>query len=135
MLAPNWLAILADANKLNDVAGWYHHPETPVTSSVAVTRNFFTRPSAEEHSQTMEEEEERACGLLEAAREELQQLTVKWKEAEQRIIEAQKKSKGAENLKAAIESKEKAAEEALKDKEAALLAICATPQIAWKAVL
>ena len=67
-----------------------------------------------------EEEEERACGLLEAAREELQQLTVKWKEAEQRIIEAQKKSKGAENLKAAIESKEKAAEEALKDKEAAL---------------
>jgi hypothetical protein len=67
-----------------------------------------------------EEEEERACGLLEAAREELQQLTMKWKEAEQRIIEAQKNSKGADNLKAAIESKEKAAAEALKDKEAAL---------------
>lgn len=56
-------AILADANKLKEIAGWYHHPEKPVTSSIAVTRNYFTRPSAEEHIETMEHEDEKAAIL------------------------------------------------------------------------
>ncbi|KAG7343963.1 hypothetical protein IV203_021971 [Nitzschia inconspicua] len=52
--------ILADANKLKEVAGWYYHPETPVTSSIAVTRNYFTRPSAEEQIDVTDQEERKA---------------------------------------------------------------------------
>lgn len=76
-------AILADANKLNEVAGWYHHPETPVTSSVAVSRNFFTRPSAEEHIQTMEEEEERAAILADSM--QLKKLAVDYLHPEKSV--------------------------------------------------
>ncbi|KAL3908970.1 MAG: hypothetical protein SGILL_008276, partial [Bacillariaceae sp.] len=58
--------VLAEAAELKKVAGWYMHPETPVASSIAVTRNYFTRPSAEEHIETMEDEEERARILADA---------------------------------------------------------------------
>jgi hypothetical protein len=57
--------VLAEASRLKQVAEWYHHPETPVTSSIAVTRNYFTRPSAEDQ-QSMEEEQERAQVLADA---------------------------------------------------------------------
>ncbi|KAG7371178.1 hypothetical protein IV203_019748 [Nitzschia inconspicua] len=53
-------AILADANKLKEVAEWYYHPETPVFSSIAVTRNYFTRPSAEEQIDVTDQEEREA---------------------------------------------------------------------------
>lgn len=49
--------ILMEAKELKQVAEWYHNPETPVTSSIAVTRNFFTRPSAEGALDEAEEEE------------------------------------------------------------------------------
>lgn len=65
-LTENREAILADARKLKEVASWYHHPETKVSSSVAVTRNFFTRPSAEEEDASSMDEEDKALVLADA---------------------------------------------------------------------
>jgi hypothetical protein len=77
-------AILADASKLAEVAKWYHHPETPVTSSIAVTRNYFTRPSAEEHVETNEQEEERAAILADAM--QLKKLAVDYLHPETPVV-------------------------------------------------
>jgi hypothetical protein len=59
-------AIMADVRNLKEVAAWYHHPETPVTSSIAVTRNYFTRPSVEDQIEAMEQDEERAAIIADA---------------------------------------------------------------------
>jgi len=50
------LRILADANQLKEVAGWYANPEQPVKSDgFATARNYFTRPSAPELDEDQEE--------------------------------------------------------------------------------
>jgi len=38
--------ILADAKELKEVAEWYHDPSKPIKTNIAVTRNYFTRPSS-----------------------------------------------------------------------------------------
>merc|ERR1712238_527122 len=38
--------ILADAMELKEVAEWYHDPSKPIKTNIAVTRNYFTRPSS-----------------------------------------------------------------------------------------
>merc|ERR1712238_436155 len=38
--------ILADAKELKEVAEWYHDPSNPLKTNIAVTRNYFTRPSS-----------------------------------------------------------------------------------------
>jgi hypothetical protein len=51
--------VLAEAMELKEVAGWYHYPEKSVTSNIAVSRNYFTRPSApvyEDDDEAMEHE-------------------------------------------------------------------------------
>jgi hypothetical protein len=59
--------ILMEANNLKKVAEWYLNPEKPVISSVAVTRNFFSRPSAEEVREIAEEHEKQLI-LVDAAK-------------------------------------------------------------------
>merc|ERR1719428_2814821 len=60
--------VLAEAALLKQYAGFHLHPEKPVVSSDAMSsgRNYFTRASAPEQ-ETMEEAEERAKILAEAA--------------------------------------------------------------------
>jgi hypothetical protein len=76
--------ILQEASKLKKVAGWYHHPEAPVNSSIAVTRNFFTRPSAEGQFESLEEEEERARILIDALR--LKKFAIDYLHPELRVL-------------------------------------------------
>lgn len=76
-------ATLADASKLKEVAEWYHHPETPVTSNISVTRSYFTRPSAEEHI-AMEQEQERAAILADAM--QLKKLAVDYLHPEKPVV-------------------------------------------------
>eukprot|EP00537_Pseudo-nitzschia_pungens_P007021 CAMPEP_0172356012 /NCGR_PEP_ID=MMETSP1060-20121228/350_1 /TAXON_ID=37318 /ORGANISM="Pseudo-nitzschia pungens, Strain cf. cingulata" /LENGTH=1099 /DNA_ID=CAMNT_0013075891 /DNA_START=70 /DNA_END=3369 /DNA_ORIENTATION=- len=50
--------VLSEAKQLKEVASWYLEPEKPVTVvPTAYGRNYFSRPSAEESSETPEEEE------------------------------------------------------------------------------
>jgi hypothetical protein len=58
--------ILAELCKLKEVATWYRCPEAHVTSCIAVTRNYYSRPSAEEQDESMEQDEERAAILADA---------------------------------------------------------------------
>jgi len=75
--------VLAEAGKLKEVAEWYHHPETPITSSIAVTRNFFTRPSAE-GLESPEDEEEKARVLADAM--QLKKLAVDFLYPEKPVV-------------------------------------------------
>jgi hypothetical protein len=76
-------AILADISKLKEVAVWYHHPEVPVSSSIAVTRNYFTRSAADEQIETMEQEEERDAIMADAM--QLKKLAVDYLHPEKSV--------------------------------------------------
>jgi len=64
--------ILADAKELKEVAEWYHDPTKPIKSNIAVTRNYFTRPSA--FVQDTEDDEQRDKVLADAL--ELKKLAI-----------------------------------------------------------
>jgi hypothetical protein len=62
--------VLSEAKELKKLAVDYLHPEIPVTSSIGVTRNYFTRPSV-----TIEDTEEESTRIL-ADTLELKRLAV-----------------------------------------------------------
>jgi hypothetical protein len=74
--------ILSEAKALKEVAEWYYHPEKSVTSNIAVTRNFFTRPSS-----ASEENEEQRLGVL-ADATELKNLAVDYLHPEKPVAKA-----------------------------------------------
>merc|ERR1712176_1484928 len=50
--------ILSEAKKLKEVASWYHEPEKPVSvDPTCFGRNYFNRPSAEQATEEIKEEE------------------------------------------------------------------------------
>ena len=71
--------VLAEAKELKEVASWYHEPSKPVKSNIAVTRNYFTRPSA-----PVEEDEEMANILADAL--ELKKLAIDYLHPEKPVV-------------------------------------------------
>jgi pyridoxine 5'-phosphate synthase PdxJ len=71
--------VLAEAKELKEVASWYHEPSKPVKSNIAVTRNYFTRPSA-----PVEEDEEMVNILADAL--ELKKLAIDYLHPEKPVV-------------------------------------------------
>merc|ERR1740117_1905371 len=71
--------VLAEAKELKEVASWYYEPSKPVKSNIAVTRNYFTRPSA-----PVEEDEEMANILADAL--ELKKLAIDYLHPEKPVV-------------------------------------------------